>query len=85
MDNTKLKKCTSCGKIPEVYKHYENGSVYYNLICKCKKTPLNKDSDSMEINTLNWNKKWFNTNLKIVNDETGWESGNIIKIFNYYT
>lgn len=80
---TELKACTSCGKIPEEYKHCEGGgSVYYNVMCACKKTPLNRGT--MGADTNSWNKKWFETDPKIVNEKAGYWSENP-REFHYYT
>lgn len=78
-----LKACTSCKQIPKAHKHCDGGgSVYYNLICSCKKTPLERCS--MGADTHEWNTKWFDTDPKVVNDKAGWESKGPFKEFHYY-
>ena len=78
---TELEECTSCKQVPIKHQYNEDGTVYYNLICNCKRTPRNRGT--MGVDTHTWNTKWFDTDPKIVNNKAGWqsESGE----FNYYT
>lgn len=79
-----IKACASCKQIPKEHKHCVDGSVYYNLICDCKQTPLERCS--LGSNTSEWNNKWFETDPKIVNEKAGFEIGEgILKEFHYFT
>ncbi|MFA7298262.1 MAG: hypothetical protein WC010_01320 [Candidatus Absconditabacterales bacterium] len=77
-----IKACTSCKQIPKPHEYHDDGSVYHNLICGCKKTPLERCS--MGADTHTWNTKWYDTDPKIVNEKAGWESSGPFKTFHYY-
>ena len=84
MEKEEIKACTSCKKIPEVHQHSIDGSVYHNLICFCKKTPLERCS--LGANIPEWNSKWFETDPQIVNKKAGFETDEgIYKKFHYFT
>lgn len=65
-------KCEQCKMAPNIVKHcYDNGKVYYNLECLCKKTPLSRGSADVH----GWETTYFKMEPAKVNKESGWDKG----------